>query len=149
MLIERTGRIFDSMAQALVNPVNCVGTMGRGLALEFKKQYPQNFRAYKFMCNERLIKPGMVFVHYDTGKNRLIINFPTKDSWRNPSKLSFIQDGLRNLSAHVEYGQFNSIAFPLLGCGLGGLDEEDVRKLLEEFSDRHPEIQVELWTNQA
>lgn len=147
MLIECKGRIFDSIAQALVNPVNCFGTMGKGLALEFKNRYPQNFKAYKFMCTERLLKPGMVFVHYDTGKDRLIINFPTKDSWRNPSQLSFIQDGLRNLSAHAEYGQFKSIAFPMLGCGLGGLDEADVRPLIEKFSNRHPEISVELWTN--
>lgn len=147
MLIERKGSIFDSTAQAIVNPVNCVGAMGKGLALEFKKRFPQNFQAYKFMCAERLLKTGQVFAHYDTVGGKLIINFPTKDHWKNASKLSFIQDGLRNLSTHAEYGQFESIALPLLGCGLGGLHVEDVRPLIEGFAAKHPEINVELWTN--
>ena len=125
------GDIFDQSAQAIVNPVNCVGVMGRGLALEFKRRYPAAFAAYRDACADQRLKPGRVFL-YDTGEQqpRWIVHFPTKRHWRDASIISDIEAGLLDLTSAIKRHDIKSIALPPLGCGLGGLDWQDVRPLI-------------------
>jgi O-acetyl-ADP-ribose deacetylase (regulator of RNase III) len=130
------GNLFDSQAEALVNAVNTVGVMGRGVALEFKNRFPENDRAYRAACKREEIVVGKMFV-FELGRKtqleqpRWIINFPTKQHWRNPSKLEFVRDGLKDFVRVVESHGIKSVALPALGCGLGGLEWKTVRELLE------------------
>lgn len=132
----KTGDMFAEPVEALVNTVNCVGVMGKGVALEFKNRWPANFRAYKLLCDAKGLKPGQMFV-FDTKElfisegPRYLINFPTKAHWRSKSKIEYIEDGLDALVEAIrEYG-ITSIAIPPLGCGNGGLDWADVRPVIE------------------
>ncbi len=130
----RTGDLLDEDAEALINPVNCVGVMGRGIALQFKKKYPGNFRAYVAACKRKEIVPGRMFV-FETGAllyPRFIVNFPTKRHWRGKSRLRDIEDGLEDLARLIRERRIRSIAVPALGSGLGGLDWSDVRPRIEE-----------------
>jgi len=120
--------IFDSTAHALVNPVNSVGVMGAGLALEFKKRFPANFNAYREMCARGSIEPGRCFLYEDLCVG--IINFPTKGHWRNPSKIEYISEGLEHMEQIIHFMRVSSVSMPMLGCGLGGLDEWQVMKLI-------------------
>ncbi len=123
------GNIFDSNAKTLVNTINCVGVMGKGIALEFKKRYPSMFKEYTDLCKAKLIKPGVPYYYNDlTGTS--IINFPTKDNWRSPSKLSYIIDGLDWFVSNYQELGITSIAFPPLGCGNGGLSWELVGPIM-------------------
>lgn len=128
------GNIFHSGASALVNPVNCVGVMGRGLALEFKKRYPSNFYAYAEACKRGRLSPGKLFVMRESGGQQpvSIVNFPTKLHWKNPSNLSWISSGLDELREWILANKPASIAIPALGCGLGDLDWPDVSSLIGE-----------------
>ncbi|AKH70084.1 putative phosphatase, C-terminal domain of histone macro H2A1 like protein [Spongiibacter sp. IMCC21906] len=128
---------------AIVNTVNCVGVMGKGIALQFKKKWPQNFKAYSAACKAGQVKPGSMFV-YDLGglaTPRFIINFPTKAHWRNASKLADIESGLADLLEVVRERGIGSIVMPPLGCGNGGLDWRDVRPLIERY---FAEVDIEL-----
>lgn len=137
--------IFDSNAQALVNPVNCVGVMGAGLARQFAKRYPKMLREYQEVCRDGELKPGLMHV-YRLHNQRYIINFPTKNHWREKSRLEYIVSGLEELSVVLQEYMIDSIAIPALGCGLGGLDWEDVRPLLEGF--RPEGVRVEIYPPQ-
>lgn len=137
----KTGDILTQDAEALVNTVNCVGIMGRGLALQFKKAFPDNFKSYSVACKRKEVKPGRMFV-YETGQltnPQYIINFPTKRHWRDKSRMEDIDAGLVALAEEIRSHNFHSIAIPALGCGLGGLDWFEVRprveKMLSQFSD--------------
>lgn len=124
------GDIFASDCQALVNPVNCMGVCGAGLALQFKSRFLDNFHDYRCACESGALKIGNVYT-FDRGaehKNRFIINFPTKQHWKNGSKIEFIREGLRALVGELEWLQAESVAIPALGCGLGGLGWEEVRE---------------------
>ena len=125
------GHIFAQPAEAIVNPVNCVGVMGRGLALQFKRRHPDAFLAYRHACAERNVRPGRMFM-FDTGRGRprWIVHFPTKRHWRDRSTIGDIEAGLRDLAAAVARHGIRSIAVPPLGCGLGGLDWHAVRPLV-------------------
>ncbi|MDB5972085.1 MAG: Appr-p processing domain protein [Hydrocarboniphaga sp.] len=118
---------------AIVNTVNRVGVMGKGIALQFKNKWPANFAQYVAACKAGEVRPGRMFVHDSGGlvKPNYIINFPTKDHWRGASKIEFIRDGLVDLVAQVQRLGIHSIAIPPLGCGNGGLDWADVRPLIE------------------
>lgn len=123
------GNIFESDAEALVNAVNTVGVMGKGIALEFKNRYPVNYEMYKAACENKMLKTGMVLaVRESDGKT--IINFPTKAHWKDASKYEYIIEGLKSLSHKIEEFKLNSIAMPALGCGLGGLKWANVRSLI-------------------
>jgi len=124
----KTGDILKADAEAIVNTVNCVGIMGRGIALQFKKAFPANFRAYALACNEGEVQPGKMFV-YDTGaftNPRYVVNFPTKRHWKGKSRIEDIETGLVALAQEVRARGIKSIAIPPLGAGLGGLDWGEV-----------------------
>ncbi len=135
-LVER-GDLLSDDAEALVNPVNCVGVMGKGLAAQFRRNFPGLFAAYVESCREGQVRVGFMHVYaYEPpvgdpgGRSRIIINFPTKDHWRNPSRLAWIEDGMLTLVAVVHALRLKSLAIPALGCGEGGLAWEDVRPLI-------------------
>ncbi len=132
---------------AIVNTVNCVGVMGKGIALQFKNKWPDNFAQYQAACKTGKVRPGKMNV-YDAGayaQPHFIINFPTKDHWRGNSKLSFIEDGLQDLIAQVRALDIRSIAIPPLGCGNGGLDWQDVKPMIEAAFAALPEVDVRLF----
>lgn len=147
-MIEFTrGDILKSDAEALVNTVNCVGFMGRGIALQFKNVFPRNFEAYKVACDREEIQPGKVFV-FETGSMtnpKYIINFPTKRHWRGKSRLSDIASGLTSLVAEITRRGIRSIAIPPLGSGLGGLFWPDVRVLIEEALRPLADVRVTIY----
>ena len=118
---------------AIVNAVNCVGVMGKGIALQFKCRWPTNFIEYASACKAGAVRPGKMLVHHLDGflLPRYIVNFPTKAHWREPSRIEFVRDGLGDLVAQIQNLQIRSIAIPALGCGNGGLDWSDVRPLIE------------------
>jgi len=133
MITYKTGDILSEDAEALVNTVNCVGIMGRGIALQFKKAFPANFKAYEDACKHGEVQPGRMFV-FETQQltnPRYVINFPTKRHWRGKSRLSDIQAGLGALVREIRNRGISSIALPPLGSGLGGLDWGDVRPQIE------------------
>ncbi|MDR1895917.1 MAG: macro domain-containing protein [Prevotellaceae bacterium] len=129
-----TGNILESPAQALVNTVNTAGVMGKGIALQFKKAYPTNFKAYSEACKRKEIKIGKLFVTQDSNLSsgdKIIINFPTKKDWRKPSEYSFIEEGLNDFVRVIEKYKLTSIAIPPLGAGNGGLECEKVKRMIE------------------
>ncbi|MFM2003545.1 MAG: hypothetical protein RI963_2971 [Planctomycetota bacterium] len=144
-MIEITrGDILKADAEALVNTVNCVGVMGRGIAAQFKKRFELNFALYKKACDTGSLRPGMMLV-YDSGKflnPRYVINFPTKDHWRANSKIEDIESGLAALVKEVRDRNIKSIAVPPLGCGLGGLDWTIVRPMIVGAFSNLPDVQV-------
>jgi O-acetyl-ADP-ribose deacetylase (regulator of RNase III) len=133
MIEYKKGNILIEPVEALVNTVNCVGIMGRGIALQFKKSYPENFKAYEIACKHQEVKPGKVFI-FHTGSllgPQYIINFPTKRHWRGKSKIEDIKSGLLDLAYEMHNLNIKSIAIPPLGCGLGGLNWQEVRNEIE------------------
>ncbi len=132
---------------AIVNTVNCVGVMGKGIALQFKNKWPDNFVAYQAACKAGQVRPGRMMV-FDAGayaQPHYIINFPTKDHWRGKSQLAFIRDGLQDLVAQVRALGIQSIAVPPLGCGNGGLNWAEVRPLIESAFAALPDVDVRLF----
>ena len=124
------GNIFDSPAQVLVNPVNTVGVMGAGLAKQFKQRYPEMFKRYRRFCLAGEFQIGMLQL-YRAKDGKVICNFPTKNHWREASKLEHIEAGLQKFVATYQEKKIVSVAFPKLGCGLGGLDwEKQVEPLI-------------------
>ena len=128
------GNIFDSGCEALVNPVNCVGVMGKGLALQFKQRFPANFASYAKACRAGELVPGRMHL-FDTGPQlpRCIVNFPTKRHWRDASRLDDVRQGLAALAGVIAAHDIRSIAVPPLGCGLGGLAWRDLRQLIDRY----------------
>ena len=132
---------------AIVNTVNCVGVMGKGIALQFRNKWPANNQAYEQACKAGQVKLGTIFV-FDSGglvKPNFIINFPTKGHWRAKSEIRWIQDGLKDLITQVQRLKIQSIAIPPLGCGNGGLEWDDVRPLLVEAFAALPEVEARLF----
>jgi len=125
------GDLFSSQAQTLVNTVNCVGIMGKGVAQEFKKRYPAMFEDYVARCARKEVRLGQPYLYKDPA-GKLIINFPTKDHWRSPSRLSDVERGLDYFLLHYREWSIKSIAFPPLGCGNGGLHWSEVGPLIYE-----------------
>jgi O-acetyl-ADP-ribose deacetylase (regulator of RNase III) len=141
------GDILKADAEALVNTVNCVGIMGRGIALQFRKAFPDNFKAYESACKAEEVQPGRMFIH-DLNRiynPRFIINFPTKRHWKGKSRMEDIQSGLVDLINVVQQYKLNSIAIPPLGCGLGGLNWKEVKPLIAQSFESLPEVTVLLF----
>ena len=156
MTIEHAiGDIFTTNVEALVNTVNCKGVMGRGIALQFKKRFPQNFKKYRAACERGEVQPGRMFIFEMTPNNpqlellplsngrdvnqqlnpRYIVNFPTKRHWRAKTRMEDIDSGLKALHKEIVDRKIQSIAIPPLGCGLGGLQWDDVRPRIEAMLD--------------
>ncbi len=134
MIEFKTGDILRADVEALVNTVNCVGIMGRGIALQFKNDFPENFRAYEAACAREEVQPGRMFV-FETGtltNPKFIINFPTKRHWKGKSRMEDIDSGLKALVEEIRTRGIRSIAIPPLGSGLGGLNWADVRPRIVE-----------------
>jgi O-acetyl-ADP-ribose deacetylase (regulator of RNase III) len=130
MIIYRKGDIFNSNAQVITNPVNCVGVMGKGLALEFKNRFPDMFSDYQKKCAEKEVRVDQPYL-WENGKVQ-ILNFATKKHWKDNSNLQDIKNGLLYLAKNYDEMGISSIALPPLGCGLGGLKWNDVKALIEE-----------------
>jgi len=147
MITLTKGNLIEVDAEALVNSVNCEGYMGKGIALQFKKAFPENFKVYERACRVGEVQPGRMFV-FPTGlmiNPRYIINFPTKRKWRSKSRIEDIETGLKALAEEIRRRKITSIAVPPLGCGLGGLDWQDVKPLIERALAEIPEVQVSLF----
>ena len=145
MIVYRSGNILEDDAQALVNPVNCVGTMGKGLAKAFKLAYPDNDQEYRNRCRRRLLRPGRIFIHQFQAPPRYIINFPTKDHWRDPSTLEYIDRGLITLARAITDRHITSISLPALGTGLGGLQWEPVHQMILQHLSPLQETEVRIY----
>lgn len=130
------GNLFESKAEALVNAVNTVGVMGKGIAMQFKTHFPVNYKVYAKACKQNELEIGKLLVVNDKSElygEKLIVNFPTKMDWKNPSQYEFIERGLIALVEWITTQQIRSIAVPALGAGLGGLDWREVKLLLEKY----------------
>jgi len=138
------GNLLEADVEALVNTVNTVGVMGKGIALQFKKAFPDNFEAYKRESDAERLEIGRVFVYQVGGitNPRDIINFPTKKHWRERSRIEFIREGLKSLVEAIRTYNISSIAIPPLGCGNGGLNWDEVRPLIEEAMTQVPNVRA-------
>lgn len=147
MIEVARGDILKADAEALVNTVNCVGIMGRGLAAQFKRAYAKNFSVYQTACKRHEVQPGRMLI-VETGQlanPHWVINFPTKRHWRAQSRIEDIETGLAALVTDVRRLGITSIAVPPLGCGLGGLDWPDVRPRIEHAFAAFPDVTVLLF----
>ncbi len=147
MIEYKTGDILAEESEALVNTVNCVGIMGRGIALQFKRTFPENFKAYAALCKHNEIQPGNMFV-FETNRltnPRYIINFPTKRHWRGKGRMEDIESGLASLVEEIRERNIRSIAIPPLGCGLGGLNWPEVRERLQASMAELNEVQITIF----
>ena len=132
MIKYMKGTVFNTRAQTIVNAVNCVGVMGAGIALEFKLRYPEMFNDYVEQCRSKRIKTGVPSL-YKYSDNEFIMNFPTKGHWKYPSKIQWIDEGLKYFVNNYKRMNIKSIAFPKLGTNNGGLDWNDVKILMEKY----------------
>lgn len=141
------GDLLEQRVDAIVNTVNTVGVMGKGIALQFKRKWPANFKAYEAACKRGEVTPCKMFV-FDNGQlaePKFIINFPTKRHWRQPSRLADIECGLEDLIKQIKTLRIRSIAIPPLGCGNGGLEWTQVRPLIEEAFSTVPDVDARLF----
>lgn len=144
MIEFKSGDLLKANVEALVNTVNTVGVMGKGIALQFKQAFPANFVAYEKLAKQKQIIPGKVFV-FETGSfdnPHYIINFPTKRHWRGKARLQDIEAGLQDLVKVIQERNIRSIAIPPLGCGFGGLSWDDVRPLIVSALESVPDVQA-------
>ena len=147
MITFKQGDLFQDQSEALVNPVNCVGVMGRGLALEFKNRFPNNFKEYNQACWNARVQPGrmLVFNTYQPNIHRYIINFPTKRHWRDSSRIEDIRTGIQALAEEIRSRRIASIAIPALGSGLGGLRWNEVRPIIESGLRELEEARISIY----
>jgi O-acetyl-ADP-ribose deacetylase (regulator of RNase III) len=143
MIEFKQGNLIEENIEALVNTVNCVGVMGKGIALQFKQAFPENFKQYKKACDAKEVKPGQMFTTF-TGKlfPAYIINFPTKNHWKGKSKIEDVASGLKDLVKEVKERNIQSIAIPPLGCGNGGLDWIRVKPMIIDAFTELPDVRV-------
>ena len=141
-MIVKIGNIFESNCSTIVNTINCVGVMGKGIALEFKKRYPDMFIDYVQKCDKGEIKPGEPYV-FQNGEIK-ILNFPTKEHWRSPSRLSYVENGLNWFMENYKKYDIDDIAFPPLGCGNGGLSWDIVGPIMYQKLKNLP-INIEIY----
>jgi O-acetyl-ADP-ribose deacetylase (regulator of RNase III) len=142
VIVHENKNIFDSKVDALVNPVNTHGVMGAGLAKAFKTRYPEMFDAYKAKCKDGKLSVGKLY--YYTVSSPIIICFPTKEHWTQPSQKEFIVKGVENFCTTFNSYNIKSVAFPALGCGLGGLSADDIIPLMKSYFEYLP-IYIEIY----
>lgn len=151
MIHDATGNLLEADSEALVNTVNCVGFMGKGIALQFKQAWPDNFEAYAKACKAGEVQPGRMFI-WETGRMinpKFIINFPTKRHWRGMSRIEDIKSGLQALVNDIRRLGIRSVAVPPVGCGNGGLNWKDVRPLIEAAFAELQDVKVSLYSPQG
>lgn len=137
--------IFNSRTETLVNTVNCVGIMGKGLAKEFKKHFPEMYEDYRIHCENNEIKPGQPYFWKNQSGGKSVLNFPTKQHWKGNSRLEWIESGLKFFSDNYHNWGIVSIAFPALGCTNGGLDWESVEPLMIHQLHKLRDITIEIY----
>lgn len=140
---EFHGNIFETSCQTIVNTVNCVGVMGKGIAFEFRHRYPEMFASYARLCKERRLRPGLLQLW--TKSTPWILNFPTKNHWKHPSRLEYIEAGLKKFAKTYRERDISSIAFPQLGTSSGGLRWSDVRCLMLKYLEPLANLDVEIY----
>ena len=148
MIFSSSGDLLQAGTEAIVNTVNCVGVMGKGIALQFKQAFPKNYEAYRSACEGGEVSLGRMFV-FDTGSMinpRWIINFPTKNHWKAKSNLDDIRNGLKDLQRVIEAKGIKSVAIPPLGCGNGGLDWRDVEPVIRHALEEMPNVEFKLFS---
>ena len=147
---QRTADILSARdIDAIANPVNCVGIMGKGLAIQFAQRFPEIVRPYERACRNTVLRPGKPLLH-DLGQEstpRWIVDFPTKDHWRNTSQLEWIETGLQNMYRQLREVGAASVGLPALGAGLGGLPWQDVLQVMERHAQRNADIKTVVFLN--
>jgi hypothetical protein len=138
------GNIFNTKAQTIVNTVNCVGVMGKGIALVFKLRYPVMFEQYQEYCKQKLIAVGKLWIYKGETSDPWILNFPTKTHWKLPSEYKYIEEGLQKFVDTYKAKGITSIAFPLLGANNGGLDKDKVMEIMYNYLSKC-DIPVEIY----
>lgn len=136
------GNIFTSKCQTIVNTINCVGVMGAGIALEFRLRYPEMYKKYVNLCNEKKIAPGMLWLYKSPKK--WVLNFPTKNDWKDPSEEEYLHKGLEKFIATYKVKNIQSIAFPLLGADKGKIDSETSLSIIN-FYLKNIDIETEIY----
>ena len=147
MVTYTTGNIFESSAQVITNMINCEGVMGKGLALQFKKKFPQMFHEYKIRCDRKEVQLGCPYLWED--ERVQILNFPTKDRWREKPNLIDIEKGLKFLAENYTSLGICSLALPPLGCGLGGLEWNEVQPIIEKHLGPIVDLEVYIYVSEG
>ena len=141
---EVTGNLFASNAMALVNTVNCVGAMGKGIALEFRRRFPEMFKQYQIDCDKKILVPCRIYSYQS--QDRLILNFAIKDNWKYPSKIQWIESCLRQFAAYYQQKGIDSIAFPWMGAENGGISLEIIQATMRKHLQPLEDIDIEVYT---
>lgn len=136
--------IFNTKCQTIVNTINCVGVMGKGIALEMKNRYPLMFDKYKEYCNNGLIDIGKLWLYKDSDE-KWILNFPTKKHWKNNSQYEYIEDGMKKFVETYKEKNITSIAFPMLGCSNGGLNKDIVLEIMTKHLIKCDNLIIEIY----
>ncbi len=142
MIIEKTGNIFTTQCQTIVNTINCVGVMGAGIAYEFRLREPEMFEKYQLLCAQKKIDIGVLWIYRTSKQN--ILNFPTKYNWKFPSKKEYLHKGLQKFLDTYKQKNITSIAFPLLGADKGGIDAKESLSIMTYYLSQC-DIPVEIW----
>jgi len=141
---EVTGNLFASNAKALVNTVNCVGAMGKGIALEFRRRFPEMFKQYQVDCENKKLVPGRIYSYQS--QDRLILNFAIKDDWKYPSKIAWIESSLKQFAAHYKQKGISSVAFPWMGADNGGIPLEIIQSTTRKHLQPLKDINIEVYS---
>ena len=140
---EVSGNIFNTKAMAVVNTVNCVGAMGKGIALDFKLRFPEMFKEYQRICFQRLLKPGQILPYKKSSP--IILNFAIKDDWKEPSKIEWIEETLKKFVDNYKKLGITSVAFPWMGAMNGGLPIEVIKELTRKYLSSLDDIDIEVY----
>lgn len=141
--VEKKGNIFNSNAMAIVNTVNCVGAMGKGIALDFKLRYPEMFKEYQKICFKHILKPGQILPY--TKSSPIILNFAIKDDWKDPSRVEWIEQTLQKFVDNYRSMGITSVAFPWMGAMNGGLPFETIQSLTRKYLSNLDDIEIEVY----
>jgi O-acetyl-ADP-ribose deacetylase (regulator of RNase III) len=140
---EISGNIFNTKAMAVVNTVNCVGAMGKGIALDFKLRFPEMFKEYQRICFQHLLKPGQILPYKKS--NPIILNFAIKDDWKDPSKIEWIEETLQKFVDNYKKLGITSVAFPWMGAMNGGLPIDVIKELTRKYLSDLEDIDIEIY----